>query len=1225
MKMMLKRMLSLVLCAVLCMACMTSAFAGEIEEGTTGELNESLEIHLEPETISKSDEEQSLVFDIDLSETVVINAISAAQVLVPDGWSVAVRGVGYTLESGDTEDHLLSVGYDSGVQMIAGAYSDEESYRHIHGLRLTYSVPAGEAGSFTLGLEDLWLGTINGVMVVNGVDITASIEIKGADAGDPDPVGPEPEVTDITLDRESVTLKIGETAKLTTTVLPENAPDVAVTWSSSDETVATVEDGVVTAAAEGEATITASVGELSANCAVTVTAAESAEPEQGAGGKLNESLVIRIQPESLSKSDEEQSLVFDIDFSETVVINAISATKVLVPEGWSVEVKGVGYMLESGDTEDHLLSVGYDSSVQMIAGAYSDEESYRHIHGLRMTYSIPAKAVGSFALGLEDLWLGTIYGEMVVNGVNVTKTIEIKGENGDDPTPADPEPEVTDITLGRESLILKVGETATLTATVLPEAAADVAVTWSSSDENVATVEDGVVTASAKGEATITASVGELSASCKVTVTAAESADPEPGNTEPEDSEELLFHKERALTTLEKQFGKYSRSDYDSEEWLQLVAAYDRGVEDILDAEESTSGFIEDNVTAALNAALEAMQAVPAARTHSITVAVSMDANTLGLGFLIEPTLVTVNNHEQASVVIARLIEETMAEKYNITGPGLSSKGTSEPREKYPWIITGSVTSGFYLAQVYCPEQENVVIPDFILENVRAGAILEEDRSGNFLGEFDYTNTSGWMYSISDRYETVFPGVGASGWQLSDGEVMRWQFTVYGYGSDLGADNTAWGQTSIVNVGDKSALTWKVAELRDQYSNAILKAKSAYTDALAILTDAEASQYAINEALEALNGLTFSESDNSVNTESVVEEGVITVFPDVSEGTAKAAVSSESITEALQSLDADILTITVNNTENAISVELNLDAEAVMAVAMAEVELHIETENGTVTLDTDTLSALAEREGELAVSIRTGGDGTAKVDLAVDGENMDAKLKIELPATEGSQVLVFVKDDGSEKVIKKSLVEDGTAYAVIPAGATVKVVANSKDFDDVAENAWYAEAVDFVSSHELFQGVAEGEFAPQNNMTRAMLVTVLFRLEDEPEGFTGVKFSDVKNDTWYTDAVAWASENGIVNGNGDGFAPNDNITREQIATVLYRYAQYLGMNVKARGDVSKFSDGNEISAWASDAMAWAVEVGLFQGDDTGNLNPKADATRAHVAALIERMVKLIVK
>ena len=139
-----------------------------------------------------------------------------------------------------------------------------------------------------------------------------------------------------------------------------------------------------------------------------------------------------------------------------------------------------------------------------------------------------------------------------------------------------------------------------------------------------------------------------------------------------------------------------------------------------------------------------------------------------------------------------------------------------------------------------------------------------------------------------------------------------------------------------------------------------------------------------------------------------------------------------------------------------------------------------------------------------------------------------------------------------------------------------------------------------------------------------MLVTVLYRLEDEPEIAGSMSFADVASGAWYTEAVAWAAEQEIVRGNGDGFAPNDNITREQIATVLYRYAQYLGMDVEAKGDVSKFSDGVKISSWAQDAMAWAVKVGLFKGDDTGSLNPQMSATRAEVATLLERLIKLIV-
>ena len=107
--------------------------------------------------------------------------------------------------------------------------------------------------------------------------------------------------------------------------------------------------------------------------------------------------------------------------------------------------------------------------------------------------------------------------------------------------------------------------------------------------------------------------------------------------------------------------------------------------------------------------------------------------------------------------------------------------------------------------------------------------------------------------------------------------------------------------------------------------------------------------------------------------------------------------------------------------------------------------------------------------------------------------------------------------------------------------------------------------------------------------------------------------------------MAWAAEESIVMGVGnDRFAPNDNITREQIATILYRYMKYLGVDVSAKGDLSKFKDGKDVSSWAQEAMLWAQKVGLFQGDDQGNLNPRSNATRAEVATLMQRLVRMLV-
>lgn len=139
-----------------------------------------------------------------------------------------------------------------------------------------------------------------------------------------------------------------------------------------------------------------------------------------------------------------------------------------------------------------------------------------------------------------------------------------------------------------------------------------------------------------------------------------------------------------------------------------------------------------------------------------------------------------------------------------------------------------------------------------------------------------------------------------------------------------------------------------------------------------------------------------------------------------------------------------------------------------------------------------------------------------------------------------------------------------------------------------------------------------------------MLATVLYRQEGA-EAAGENSFADVPADAWYADAVTWANGNGIVMGTDRGFEPDKNITREQIVTMLYRYVKYLGLDVGGEADLSGFPDDGETSAWAGEAMQWAVSVGLFRGDDNGALNPQGEATRAEVATLLQRLDALIVK
>ncbi len=350
----------------------------------------------------------------------------------------------------------------------------------------------------------------------------------------------------------------------------------------------------------------------------------------------------------------------------------------------------------------------------------------------------------------------------------------------------------------------------------------------------------------------------------------------------------------------------------------------------------------------------------------------------------------------------------------------------------------------------------------------------------------------------------------------------------------------------------------------------------------------------------------------------------VVVAPEVAaDGTAKAEVKAEDVSKALEEApDAKTLTVKVD-TEGAASVEADLPADAVRAAADAGVGLNVETEQGTVKVDAGTLAEAAKGGKDVAVTVTENADGTTTVGVTAGGKAVDADVKIELEAKDG-QMLVVVGPDGAEMPVILFASEDGTMYAKVPAGSTVKVVdAEGKEFGDVKATDWFAEAVEFVSSHGIFQGTGEG-FEPGTTMNRAMLAMVLYRIDGATGGGTST-FADVKPEDWFADAVAWAGDAGIVNGRGEGFAPDAPVTREEIATMLYRFVKYLGVDVSGSADLSKFPDGGETSSWAGDAMAWAVSVGLFQGDDTGALNPGGEATRAEVATLVERLVKLLVK
>lgn len=179
-------------------------------------------------------------------------------------------------------------------------------------------------------------------------------------------------------------------------------------------------------------------------------------------------------------------------------------------------------------------------------------------------------------------------------------------------------------------------------------------------------------------------------------------------------------------------------------------------------------------------------------------------------------------------------------------------------------------------------------------------------------------------------------------------------------------------------------------------------------------------------------------------------------------------------------------------------------------------------------------------------------------------------------------------------------------------------------FGDVKADDWFYANVQYVAQNKLMNGVATDKFAPNDTLTRAMLVTVLYRNEGEPAVNKSIPFADVDMDAYYASAVIWAKQNGIVNGVTETeFAPDANITREQIAAIMFRYAQYKGIDAVTLEENLHFEDSSEISDYAVPAMNWAVGTGLMKGKSTATINPKDNATRAEIATILQRFVENI--
>lgn len=303
----------------------------------------------------------------------------------------------------------------------------------------------------------------------------------------------------------------------------------------------------------------------------------------------------------------------------------------------------------------------------------------------------------------------------------------------------------------------------------------------------------------------------------------------------------------------------------------------------------------------------------------------------------------------------------------------------------------------------------------------------------------------------------------------------------------------------------------------------------------------------------------------------------------------------------------------------------------------------VQNDNGTYTVQNVTKDCTVH--ATFSKNSSSGGSSSSSTRYTVSVEDTDnGSVKVSpTRASKGSTVTVTVKPDEGYELDELTVTDkngdsvkltdkgDGKYTFQMPASkVTVEAVFTAVEpepeglpFTDVTSGDWFYDAVAYVYDKGMMEGTTDTTFAPAMNLTRSMIAQVLYNLEERPEAPGAAGFPDVAAGAWYADAVNWAAARGIVKGYDTGaFGPEDSVTREQLAAILYRYAQAKGYDTTQGGmAVREFSDSASISDWAQEAMAWAVNAQVLSGKGNGVLDPQGTATRAEVAQMLMNFVE----
>lgn len=723
---------------------------------------------------------------------------------------------------------------------------------------------------------------------------------------------------------------------------------------------------------------------------------------------------------------------------------------------------------------------------------------------------------------------------------------------------------VESVTLDEEALELTEGNTATLTATVAPEDATDKTVTWSSDNMDVATVdENGLVTAVAEGTANITATAGEQSAACAVSVKAEEPEEPKP---------EKVYVAQVGETRYET-----------------LQAAIDAAqngdtVTLLKDTTESVVVAKEQDITLNIPAGVTLSNEKSATGGDRSAIVNNGTLTVEGTGTVLSHCYynagVALRNNQGATVTLngCTFINDNQSQAYyalqNFGTMNIHAPTVATATGEKPSVVENGWTNG----------AENTA---------KTEAMLYID-GGTFTGGWIALKNDDWGNAVIDG--GIFsPSDGYSD-EIQKFAVLNWNKLTINGGTFTNDDNES---TIITGRMDTDYDVGETIITGGTFTN---KYSGGETISLWY-------QY---EGKTSVSGGTFStEVFREYCAEGFVpktnDDGTYTVRPKVSSilttnigtRTFRVGRSTEFTFTTTANDDAGIMVVGSSNFSNEDAITTLEYLAGDQWITYPRGEAFGPAEGFPMSDATSTFRVTFAQAGTYTFTASTYKVGTNEVLCSTE-----VTFTVNPRSTGGG-------GGSTTRPPEEDLQDEDTPLTDKPFL-----------FEDVAETDWFYESVNYVFQNDLMKGTSETLFSPFMATDRAMIVTMLHRMEEEPGVNFLLTYPDVDEGRWYTEGIRWGTSEEIAKGYGDGsFGPTDKVTREQLAAFLFRYAEWKGYDVTGRDDLNNFGDVESVSDWALEAVQWAVSEGLLKGTDDGRLNPLGEASCSETAEVFARFAQ----